>query len=306
MGALTPPNRTKENMTSLTARISFILRTVLFILRSRIVRPLILWHSFITVSRYFLVKLGFLSSTAKQVAEVHAEFEAQAGQGQFKELFFDMSDINIVMWCDAFSKTFDRKAPVRILEIGSWEGRSSLFFLTYFTQGHLTAVDTWAGSDEYQHNAGSEVRDLEARFDVNLAQCAARLTKRKGSSLQVLPQLLDEQQKFDVIYVDGSHLSDDVLADGLTAWRLLEEGGILIFDDFLWPGYIRTRANPAWAINMFLKYHAGEYKILNTSYQVILQKKVTYTDRVHPGLITSQFDDPDRFTSKIISGLSSG
>ncbi|KJX74681.1 class I SAM-dependent methyltransferase [Mycobacterium lepromatosis] len=303
----------KENVTILAAKINWMLRCLVFLFRfglvflfhSGIVRPIIIWHGFAGLLRYFLVKHGVPSGTAKHLAKIHAEFEEQAAQGQFKELYFDMTDRNIVVWSDTFSRVFDRKKPVRILEIGAWEGRSTLFLLTYFTQGHLTAVDTWAGSDEHQHNAPSDLRSLEARFDSNLTPCAARLTKRKGSSLHVLPQLLEEEQKFDVIYVDGSHFGDDVLADGITAWRLLEKGGILIFDDFLWPGYPRARANPAWAINLFLKYHAGEYKILNISYQVILQKKLVFNDRVITSLATGQYNDRRRFTKEFINNLNS-
>ncbi len=230
-----------------------------------------LWHCLTSNLRYLLVKLGVLSGAAKHVAEVRAAFEAHAAQGQFENRWFDA---HIVSWCVTFSRIFNRADPVRILEIGSWEGRSTLFLLTYFTQGHLTAVDTWAGSTEWcQYSATPELQDLEVRFDGNLAPCAARLTKRKGSSVHVLPQLLDEQQKFDVIYVDGSHFADDVLTDAINAWRLLNQDGILIFDDFLWPCYPRWRDNTAWAINLFLKYHVREYDILSAYTQVILQKK---------------------------------
>ena len=237
--------------------------------------PSVRWHELTDNLRYSLVKRGAPPGAAKHVAEIRAEFEAHAAQGQFKETWFDM---NIVPWCVTFSRLFNRTEPVRILEIGSWEGRSTLFLLTYFMQGHLTAVDTWAGMDEYQYNATPDLRDLEVRFDGNLRPFAARLTKRKGSSQQMLPRLLDERQKFDVVYVDGSHFADDVLTDGITAWRLLEQDGVLIFDDFGWNLYPRARANPAWAINLFLKYHAGEYKILSVEYQIILQKKVTFSD----------------------------
>lgn len=232
-------------------------------------RPSLLWHCFISYLRYFLLKLGVPSRPAKHVADIRAEFQAHAAQGQFKELYFDAYDINVVLWCDTFPRIFNRADPVRILEIGSWEGRSALFFLTYFPQGRLTAVDRWY-----------DAQDIEAHFDANLASCAARLTKHKGSSLQVLPQLVDEQEFFDVIYVDGSHFADDVLADGIAAWRLLKQDGILIFDDFLWCGYERARANPAWAINLFLKYHKGEYRILNVYSQIILQKKITFNDEM--------------------------
>jgi predicted O-methyltransferase YrrM len=256
-------------------------RMFAFLLWIGIGRPSVLWHFLTDNLRYLLVKLGVLSRAAKHVAEVRAAFEAHAVQGQFKEPWFD---INIVPWCAAFSRIFNRADPVRILEIGSWEGRSTLFLLTYFTQGHLTAVDTWTGDLEAQY-VRRDLRDLEVRFDGNLAPCVARLTKRKGSSLQVLPQLLDEQQKFDVIYVDGSHFADDVLTDGITAWRLLKQGGVLIFDDFLTPFYVRARANPAWAINLFLKYHEGEYSILHVYHQqIILQKKIMFTDHVDTDL----------------------
>jgi SAM-dependent methyltransferase len=240
-------------------------------------RPSALWRYFADNLRYLLVRFGLLPSSAKHVAEVRAKFGKVAAQGQFKEKWFDG---NILPWSVTFSRTFSRSDPVRILEIGSWEGRSTLFFLTYFSQGRVTAVDTWAGNDEYQYNGTVDPEDLEARFDGNLAPYAARLTKRKGLSRHVLPQLLSEDQKFNVIYVDGSHFADDVLTDAITAWRLLEPGGVLIFDDFLWNHYPRARANPGWAINTLLKYHAGEYDILSVYYQIILRKKVTFADQV--------------------------
>jgi predicted O-methyltransferase YrrM len=86
----------------------------------------------------------------------------------------------------------------------------------------------------------------------------------------VLPQLLDEQQEFDVIYLDGLHFADDALTDAITAWRLLKQGGVLIFDDFLAHIYPRARANSAWAINLFWKYHEGEYNILYAYPQQII------------------------------------
>lgn len=248
-----------------------------------------LWRYFLDNLRYTLIKRGILSAEANHVAKVRAAFEMHASQGEFKELFFDTYDINIVLWCVSFLKIFDRVDPVSILEIGSWEGRSALFLLTYFKQGHLTAVDTWGGSDEHQNDATRNLHDLEARFDVNLSPCAARLTKRKGASQHVLPQLIDEQRKFDVIYLDGSHFADDVLTDGINAWQLLKQGGILIFDDLLWAGYPRARANPAWAVNLFLKYYKGEYDILRVYNQIILQKKVAFTDHVTTDFSAVQF-----------------
>jgi predicted O-methyltransferase YrrM len=278
-----------HNLSRIVSQIRWATRSLALLLWVGSGHPSVLWHFLIDSLRYLLIKLRILSGAAKHVAEIREAFEAHAAQGQFKAIFFDVDDWNIVQWCVTFSRIFNRADPVRILEIGSWEGRSTLFFLTYFTQGHLTAVDPWADRVDHHYKATRESREREARFDGNLAPCAARLTKRKGSSLHVLPQLLDEQQKFDVVYVDGSHFADDVLTDGINAWRLLKQGGILIFDDLLWACYTRARANPAWAINLFMKYHKGEYNLLNASYQIILQKKSEFTDHESTDLVAFQF-----------------
>lgn len=236
-------------------------------------RPSVAYHFATDSLRY---RRGVPAEAEKQVAEVRAEFDKQAALGQFRELWFDM---NIVPWCITFSKVFKRTDPLRILEIGSWEGRSSLFLLTYFPQAHLTAVDTWAGTDQYEYNATSQLSDLELRFDQNLSPFKTRLTKRKGSSLSVVPQLIEENQEFDLIYVDGSHFADDAFTDATNAWRLLKQGGLMVFDDVMWPCFPRARANTAWAINMFLTYHAREYKVLHAYYQFILQKTKAFADK---------------------------
>ena len=41
-----------------------------------------------------------------------------------------------------------RDESLNVLEIGSWEGRSALFFLNYFPHCHLTCIDTFEGSSE--------------------------------------------------------------------------------------------------------------------------------------------------------------
>lgn len=250
--------------------------TILFFVWLGSKHPSMAWHYLTDHLRYTLVKRGIPGRTARHAEQIRSEFQEKASQGQFKELWFDM---NILPWSVTFPKVADRMDPLRILEIGSWEGRSTLFFLTYFPNAHLTAVDTWEGSDEWHYNATSNLSDLEARFDHNVGLGGGNVTKRKGSSLYMLPKLLDEKQTFDLIYVDGSHYADDAVTDAINAWRLLEAGGTIIFDDVMWPAYSRTHANTAWAINSFLKHFRGQYKVLHAQYQLILQKKVAVNDQ---------------------------
>jgi predicted O-methyltransferase YrrM len=249
--------------------------TFLFLWWMARARPPVLAHYLIDSLHYYLVKRGTLSGASRHLNEVRDEFEAQAAKGQFKERWFDR---NIVPWSVSLAKVFDRTDPLRILEIGSWEGRSTLFLMTYFSRAELTAVDTWAGSDEHHYNATSNLSDLESRFDDNLGPHAVRVTKRKGSSLYLLPQLVAEKQEYDLIYVDASHLADDALTDAINAWRVLKAGGVMIFDDVMWPAYSRARANTAWAIHSFLKYHSREFKVLHAGYQLIVQKREAFSD----------------------------
>ena len=41
-------------------------------------------------------------------------------------------------------------------------------------------------------------------------------------------------KKFNVIYIDGSHKSKDVEEDFLNSIKIIEEGGLIILDDFTW------------------------------------------------------------------------
>ena len=48
---------------------------------------------------------------------------------------------------------------------------------------------------------------------------------------RALPALLDEGRRFGMIYIDGSHLFEDVFIDCHYAAQLLDEGGVMVLDD---------------------------------------------------------------------------
>jgi hypothetical protein len=52
-----------------------------------------------------------------------------------------------------------------------------------------------------------------------------------GYSEFVLPRLLEEKRRYDFIYVDGSHLFENVLIDAFYCAKLLNDGGLIAFDD---------------------------------------------------------------------------
>jgi predicted O-methyltransferase YrrM len=159
--------------------------------------------------------------------------------------------------------------PVRVLEIGSWEGRSAVFVLRYLPLADLTAVDTWEGSIE--HAGDPRLARIEQLFDANVARFGTRLTKVKSTSAEFFRNH-GQSPGFDFIHVDGSHEADDVMADATSGFALLNPGGVMILDDYLWERGADPRTAPASAINRFLRDHRGRYRLLSVTTQVALRK----------------------------------
>jgi predicted O-methyltransferase YrrM len=190
-----------------------------------------------------------------------------------KQLTTDWAQRNYRLWADILASR--RNEPLRVLEIGSWEGRSALFFLNYLHAAKIVCVDTFAGAIEHRTwpfwQRITQLRGIEKRFDYNLAPFANRVEKRKEDSLIALGKLGLEGRRFDLVYVDGSHLAIDVYRDGALAWQLVAPGGIVIFDD-----YRRTRGPaadwPGIGINAFLETIKDSYDTLFSEHQMIIRK----------------------------------
>jgi predicted O-methyltransferase YrrM len=120
---------------------------------------------------------------------------------------------------------YQGQANLRMLEIGSYEGRSAVWFLenilTHPT-ARIVCVDLFTRLP------------FELRFDHNIriSGVGDKVTKMKGRSETVLSSLLLDH--FDIIYVDGSHRATGVLMDAMLSWYALKNGGVMIFDDYLW------------------------------------------------------------------------
>lgn len=170
------------------------------------------------------------------------------------------------------------QAGLQILEIGSFEGRSAVWFLQELLTGPspgLTCVDPWQITPEMiDFEPEIMVAWAEARFDRNTAlalqQSPAKLQKIKGPSEAVLPLL--PPACFDLILVDGSHRAPFVLNDLVFAWRLLKPEGLLWCDDYGYDRFLEAHWNPALAIDSFLACYQGFYQVLHQGYQVLLRK----------------------------------
>lgn len=168
-------------------------------------------------------------------------------------------------WAHAFAS--GASVVGEMLEIGAFEGRTTTFAARLFPNARITCIDPWA---EY-----AEMTDLlraEDCFRRNIADVQTRIRPIKGQSSLILPQLLDQGERFDVIFIDGSHAYADVVIDSQFGWRLLKPGGVLIWDDYLWRKTEYGRRVPKLAIDQFLTANSGQFTPLWAFKQVAIRK----------------------------------
>jgi len=164
------------------------------------------------------------------------------------------------------TKAYDVK---EYLEIGSFEGRSAITASEMFPNAHLTCIDTFEGGDEHTEQLTS---GLEERFLKNVESIKDRMTVLKGTSAQRLAELQDNIEKYDVIFIDGSHFYRHVVLDTLMSWPLLKVGGVLIWDDYFWKYAPYDGLEPKAAIDQFLTSYDGDYEVLFADRQVGIRK----------------------------------
>lgn len=171
-----------------------------------------------------------------------------------------------------------RDRPARMLEIGSWEGRSALFFLNYMPRVQLTCVDTFAGGQEHQEAAAASPEDaatlqaVETNFDANTEAFAGRLEKIKATSVDGLIRLGLADRRFDLAYIDGGHRAREVYADSVLTWPLMAPGALVILDDYQWTEMPEPMDNPKPGIDAFLRSIEGQYRMVHNDYQIAIAK----------------------------------
>jgi len=166
----------------------------------------------------------------------------------------------------------------KFLEIGAFEGRATTWIVENMMEdgGEIVCIDTWEGGEEH---VNGEMSGAEERFVNNVHYILSEkhptraVNSCKGTSTHHLARLIQDEQQFDFIYVDGSHIAKDVLTDACMAWPLLNKGGIMVFDDYLWGDMSKPNHVPKPAIDAFVNIFIEELQIVHLGYQLIVRKK---------------------------------
>lgn len=201
---------------------------------------------------------------------------------QFTEKWFDPMIPNWNQLFTAFKA--ERGKPIEnILEVGCYEGRATIFLCDNVLEGNVNydVVDTFGGSLE-EHGMGGTAKRLEEKdfiyenFTHNTSfHPDINFTIHRDYSQLVLPTLYGEGKKYDFIYIDASHKSDDTFVDAYYAHKMLNPGGLIIFDDFGWkdPNQPHPVDSPELGIRTFFSMYDQEYRMVMGGYQVAAIKK---------------------------------
>jgi predicted O-methyltransferase YrrM len=119
-----------------------------------------------------------------------------------------------------------RERYSKTLEVGLAHGASALTILSTLRE---------VGGDGFCHSAIDPFQDKDwggAGMRVLLDEgFANQFSLHKKLSALALPALVEDSEEYDLIYVDGSHLFEDVFVDFYYSVLLLRTGGVVLFDD---------------------------------------------------------------------------
>jgi hypothetical protein len=175
----------------------------------------------------------------------------------------------------------------KFLEIGCWEGLSTTWFVKNFldTNGSITVIDTFGGGDEHRNRMLGHLKQNEKDkifnkvyddFISNINEVIGENQKYevlKNTSYNALAELIVRSEKFDFIYVDGSHEAGDVLIDAVMSFPLLNSGGIMIFDDYTWGDQTTPFMCPKLAIDAFGSVYNNKFDEILFTNQIGIMKK---------------------------------
>lgn len=192
------------------------------------------------------------------------------------------------------SRNIDISKQIDILEIGSYEGRSSVWFLENIIKNNksstLTCIDPWLDYSQNKNAFDSyskidsewklESSNIKNTFLYNIKETGFenQVIVYDGQSKDILPKLNDK--RYDIIFIDGNHAAPFVLTDAVMSWFLLKEDGLMIFDDYGWVNpkanfkdNNRTKLEPKIAIDSFVSVFENYIEVIYSGYRKAIKKK---------------------------------
>ncbi len=132
--------------------------------------------------------------------------------------------------------------PGETLEVGLATASTAIAIMAAKPEGSSNHIALDPAQTSAFHNAGVE--------RIEKLGLAPRFELIEKSSHIALPTLLIERQaRFDFVYIDGCHMFDYTLLEWFYSDKMLNIGGVIAFDDCMWPmvhavaSFVETNCN---------------------------------------------------------------
>jgi len=164
----------------------------------------------------------------------------------------------------------DKSKENKMLEIGCFEGLSSVFFADNFLDNpnsSLTCVDPFLTINNNDHSRFL-INNEEMNFDFNVSVC-------KNSDKIIIHKITSDRffennnKTYNFVYIDGCHETDFITRDMENSFNILEKNGIMWMDDYGGGDGIQIRNT----MNTFLEKYKGQYDLLHIGYQLAIKKR---------------------------------
>ena len=217
------------------------------------------------IDKIYSLKLITIIIKSKLILRENFDLEKIKDKTKYFESKYTLADaywftFNYQIWDKFLSNNIFKS----YLEIGSYEGRSAVFIGEKFKNIEINCVDIFENNNQHGDINFSKIYN---NFLLNIKKLSNKVQVNKMTSDEFFK---NNKKKFDLIYIDGSHYAQNVLRDFENSFSVLQDGGILICDDFLFNEYVDI--NPISAFIPSLKKYHNKIKILYLNHQLIIKK----------------------------------
>jgi len=146
-----------------------------------------------------------------------------------------------------------------IIDGGSFMGCSASHFLELAPNASIICIDHWKGSIEHQQR--EDVNELFEKFIVNMWDHKDRVFPVRKDSTVGLLAVKAAGVEPDLIYIDWSHDTTNVINDITEAYKLFPDA-IICGDDYTWPSVKK-------AVQIMIDTRGFEFKTYETCWRLL-------------------------------------
>lgn len=137
-----------------------------------------------------------------------------------------------------------------IVEVGSWEGKSTCFLARHFAPRSILAIDPFTGGVADGTTELAQERNVRDEFERNIEVCAPDQVELVATGWREREALnaVGRHSPLAFVYIDGEHTEVEVFDNVLAYFPLMAPGGVIAGDDWGNPGVRRGAEKSAATI----------------------------------------------------------